>query len=163
MMDCSDPRAVITFPPYTGPEPESGATTSTNWVTLLPAGGTTGTTTDDFAAIWTTCPPATEAGVVAVPVAIRTEAALPGADSTSWVRPAGPAGLAARTPCWNTGPALTARAPTPPGWPPASRSAATIGTVDVIDSAPEMPARDGSGRSDTDPPSRSIPVPPVGW
>src|SRR5215475_12855732 len=117
-------------------------TTTTNWVTLLPAGGVTGTTTDDFAAMWTT---------------------LPGADSTSWVSPADPAGLAASTPCSRMGPALAARAPTPPAGPPATRIAAMIGTLDVIDSAPEMPASDGSGISDTDPPSRSIPVPPVGW
>src|SRR5215472_3842122 len=107
-------------------------------------GGLTWTTCDDFAAIFTTWPSLLVAGVLPVAVAIRTEAALPGADSTSAV-PGDPAGLAASTPCSSTGPAPGARTP------------------DVIDSAPAMPPRDGNGIADTDPPSRSMPVPPVGW
>src|SRR5215469_7942041 len=163
MMERTDPPAEITLPPYTGPDPASGVTTSMNWLALLPAGGTTGTTTEDFAGICTTWPAAVEAGVVSVAVAIRTEAALPGADKTSWVSPAEPAGLAARTPCSSTGVPLAASAPTPPAGPPTTCITATTGTVDVTSSAPVMPAREGSGRSDTDPPSRSMPVPPVGW
>src|SRR5215469_16378070 len=125
MIDCTDPRAEMTSPPYTGPDLASGVTTSMNWLALLPAGGTTGTTTEEFAGIWTTWPAAVEVGVVAVAVAIRTEAALPGADKTSWVSPAGPAGLAARTPCSSTGLPLAAKAPTLPAGPPGTSIAAT--------------------------------------
>src|SRR5215469_5016246 len=161
MMDSTDPPAPMILPAYTGPDPASGVTTSMNEPAFTP-GGLTWTTCDDFAAIWTTWPSRPVAGVLPVAVAIRTEAALPGADSTSAV-PGDPAGLAASTPCSSTGPAPGARTPTVPAGPPGSSMAATTGTLDVIDSAPAMPPRDGNGIADTDPPSRSMPVPPVGW
>ncbi len=132
-----------------------------NSVTLLPAGGATGTTTDDPALICTILAGGAVAAAV-VAVVIRTVAAFIGADSTSSVFPADFAGLSASTLCSRIGPALTASAPGVPAGPPGTSMVAATGTLEEMLIAPATPPRDGSAIETAEPPSRSMPVPPVG-
>ena len=61
-----------------------------------------------------------------------------------------------------TGPVLAATAPGVPAGPPGARIVATTGSLDDTVMAPGTPLMDGSAIDTAEPPSRSMPVPPVG-